>query len=72
MRISHPSAWIWARLPFTWLHLGERNKVPVRKRFSRPQLLAHSANLPAALIGVKPVPVRTSWVAPCEHRGTPM
>src|SRR6201998_4306040 len=33
--------------------LGERNKVVVRKKFSRPQLLAFTANLPAALMGLE-------------------
>jgi len=33
--------------------LGERNKVLVRKKFSRAQLLAHTANLPASLVGLE-------------------
>jgi len=40
----------------TTFHLvawGERNKVLLRKKFSRPQLLAYTANLPAALIGLE-------------------
>jgi transposase len=38
---------------FHLVALGERNKVLVRKKFSRPQLLAYTANLPAALIGLE-------------------
>ena len=38
---------------FHLVALGERNKVLVRKKFSRAQLLAYSANLPASLIGLK-------------------
>jgi transposase len=33
--------------------LGERSKVLVRKKFSRPQLLAYTANLPHSLIGLE-------------------
>jgi len=33
--------------------LGERNKVLVRKKFSRTQLLAYTANLPLSLIGLE-------------------
>ena len=32
---------------------GEHGKVVVRKKFSRPQLLAYTANLPSALIGIE-------------------
>ena len=38
---------------FHLVALGERNKVLLRKKFSRPQLLAYTANLPAALIGLE-------------------
>src|ERR1700739_3135016 len=38
---------------FHLVALRERNKILVRKKFSRPQLLAYTANLPAALIGLK-------------------
>jgi transposase len=38
---------------FHLVALGERNKVLVRKKFSRPQLLAYTANLPASLIGLE-------------------
>ena len=40
---------------FHLVALGERNKVLVRKRFSRAQLLAYTANLPSALIGLESV-----------------
>ena len=33
--------------------LGERSTVLVRKKFSRPQLLAYTANLPSSLIGLE-------------------
>jgi len=36
---------------FHLVALGERNKV--RKKFSRPQLLAYTANLPSSLIGLE-------------------
>ena len=38
---------------FHLVALGERNKVLLRKKFSRPQLLAYTANLPASLIGLE-------------------
>jgi transposase len=38
---------------FHLVALGECNKVLLRKKFSRPQLLAYTANLPAALIGLE-------------------
>src|SRR5690242_19978123 len=38
---------------FHLVALGERSKVLVRKKFSRPQLLAYTANLPASLIGLE-------------------
>ena len=38
---------------FHLVALGERNKVLVRKKFSRVQLLAYTANLPASLIGLE-------------------
>ena len=33
--------------------LGERSKVLVRKKFSRAQLLAYTANLPSSMIGLE-------------------
>jgi transposase len=38
---------------FHLVALGERSKVLVRKKFSRAQLLAYTANLPASLIGLE-------------------
>jgi len=38
---------------FHLVALGERNKVLVRKKFSRAPLLAYTANLPASLIGLE-------------------
>ena len=38
---------------FHLVALGERNKVLVRKKFSRTQLLAYTANLPLSLIGLE-------------------
>src|SRR6516162_6181968 len=38
---------------FHLVALGERNKVLVRKKFSRSQLLAYTANLPSSLIGLE-------------------
>jgi len=38
---------------FHLVALGERNKVLVRKKFSRAQLLSYTANLPSSLIGLK-------------------
>ena len=38
---------------FHLVALGERTKVLVRKKFSRAQLLAYTANLPSSLIGLE-------------------
>ena len=38
---------------FHLVALGERSKVVLRKKFSRKQLLAYTANLPASLIGIE-------------------
>jgi len=38
---------------FHLVALGERNKVLVRKKFSRAQLLTHTAKIPSALIGIE-------------------
>ncbi len=38
---------------FHLVALGERNKILVRKKFTRAHLLAYTANLPAALIGLE-------------------
>ena len=38
---------------FHLVALGERNKILLRKKFSRPQLLAYTAKLPLSLIGLE-------------------
>jgi len=38
---------------FHLVAMGERSKVLLRKKFSRAQLLAYTANLPACLIGLE-------------------
>ena len=38
---------------FHLVALGERNKILLRRKFSRTQLLAYTANLPASLIGLE-------------------
>jgi transposase len=38
---------------FHLVALGERNKILLRKKFSRSQLLTYTANLPASLIGLE-------------------
>jgi transposase len=38
---------------FHLIALGERNKILLRRKFSRSQLLAYTANLPASLIGLE-------------------
>ena len=38
---------------FHLVAVGERNKILVRRKFSRSQLLAYTANLPASLIGLE-------------------
>jgi len=38
---------------FHMVALGERNKILLRRKFSRTQLLAYTANLPASLIGLE-------------------
>ena len=55
---------------FHLVALGERSKVLVRKKFSRTQLLAHTANLPPSLIGLRPVPEHTFWEAHSENKDT--
>jgi len=54
---------------FHLVALGERNKILVRKKFSRTQLLAYSANLPASLVGLDACEVRTSWELHCRNKG---
>ena len=50
--------------------LGERNKILLRRKFSRSQLLAYTANLPASLIGQRHAPDRTSSVLRCASKDT--
>src|ERR1700758_4465643 len=38
---------------FHLVALGERNKILLRKKFSRAQLLAYTANLPTSLVGLE-------------------
>jgi len=38
---------------FHLVALGERNKVLVRKKFGRQQLLAYTANLPASVLAIQ-------------------
>ena len=38
---------------FHLVALGERNKILLRRKFSRSQLLAYTANLPTSLIGLE-------------------
>src|SRR5208337_2851597 len=38
---------------FHFVAMGERNKILLRRKFSRSQLLAYTANLPASLIGLE-------------------
>src|SRR5262252_2734442 len=40
---------------FHLVALGEHDKVLIRKKFSRAQLLAYTANLPSSLIGVNSI-----------------
>ena len=38
---------------FHLVALGKRNKILLRKKFSRSQLLAYTANLPSSLVGLE-------------------
>jgi transposase len=38
---------------FHLVALGERNKILLRKKFSRSQLLAYTANLPSSVVGLE-------------------
>jgi hypothetical protein len=56
---------------FHLVALGERNKVLLRKKFSRAQLLAYTANLPSSLIGLEAC-ARSAWFGIGAARaGTP-
>jgi transposase len=41
------------KINFHLVALGEHNKILLRRKFSRSQLLAYTANLPASLIGLE-------------------
>jgi len=45
---------------FHLVALGERSKILLRKKFSRAQLLAYTANLPSSLIGLTAVLILAS------------
>jgi len=53
---------------FHLVALGEHSKVLVRRKFSRAQLLAYTANLPCSLIGLEACAGVTSWGLHCEHQ----
>ena len=55
---------------FHLVALGERNKILLRRKFSRSQLLTYTANLPASLIGLEDVRDRTSSVQCCASKDT--
>jgi hypothetical protein len=58
---------------FHLVALGIHSQVLVRKKLSRPQLLAYTANLPSSLIGIsgwRPGWDRTFWGELCASRGT--
>jgi hypothetical protein len=55
---------------FHLIALGERNKILIRKKFSRTQLLAYTTNLPASLVGLEACAGRTSWGANCDSKDT--
>jgi transposase len=55
---------------FHLVALGERSKVLVRKKFSRTQLLAHTANLPASLIGLEACSGAHFLGSDCENEDT--
>jgi transposase len=50
---SHPSAAIWARPPFIWLHWENAAKFSLATKFSRAQLLAYTANLRSLRVGLE-------------------
>ena len=55
---------------FHLVALGERNKILLRKKFCRPQLLAYTAKLPLSLIGLEACGDRTSWEAHSANQVT--
>ena len=57
----------------TTFHLvafGEHGRILLRRKFSRSQLLAYTANLPASLIGWRHARERTSWAPHYANKGT--
>jgi len=55
---------------FHLVALGERGKVLVRKKLSRKQLLAYTANLPGFLIRMEACSERTLSQRPSAAKGT--
>ena len=55
---------------FHLVALGERNKVLVRKKFSRAGLLAYRRICPHRSSALRPVRERTSSVPHCERKDT--
>ena len=55
---------------FHLVTLGEQSKVLARKKFSRKQLLAYTANLPASLIGMEACSGAHFIAAAIRARGT--
>ena len=55
---------------FHLVALGERNKILLRRKFSRSQLLAYTANLPASLIGLEARAGAHFMGAHSENKGT--
>ena len=55
---------------FHLVALGEHSKVLVRKKFSRAQLLAYTANLPCLLIGLEACAGAHFMGLPCENKVT--
>jgi transposase len=55
---------------FHLVALDDRGKVVIKKKFSRKQLLAYTANLPASLVGIEACSGRTSSVPRFATRDT--
>ena len=55
---------------FHLVALGERNKVLIRKKFSRSQLLAYTAKLSSSLIGLEACAGAHFVVPRCGSKGT--
>jgi transposase len=54
---------------FHLVGLDSAGSVVIRKKCSRKQLLAFTANLQVQLIGMEAVVDRTSWGEPCASKG---